>query len=86
MGKSASESIANFERGVQGKGAAKYQASVQTAPGNWAAGLSESGLAPGPISQRAYAEGLAAGAPKWASHTAGKGQKWYDRTRQGLSR
>ena len=64
-----------------GIGEAKWNAAKANAPARWAEGLRRFGITPGPLSSRAYSEGLAR-----AAYRGGDPAYWLRRFQEGLSK
>lgn len=64
-----------------GTAEAKYNAAKGNMVNNWVKGLSDAGVAPGPISTAAYRAGVSA-----AVFRGGNADKWERNFRQGISR
>ncbi len=62
---------------------AKYQGAKGRMAANYAAGTAEAGAPAGPQTQAAYAAGIARAT---LANVAGKGAKWEQRYREGMSR
>lgn len=73
-----------WERATQEKGIPKWEAKRGSMPGNWAKGLAANGTPPGPVSSAAYQSGLANA--DYRGGVAGKGAKWAEGYRMGISR
>jgi hypothetical protein len=79
-------------------GRQKWEAKMQTAgqkwdaaksymPQNWAEGLRAAGASPGPLTSRAYQEGISRiSASDFQSAVSGKGDKWERNFLAGISR
>ncbi len=66
---------------------AKWKAGLQGAEGRWAAGLSAFGTPPGPMSSAAYSAGIGrVSAGEFQQSISGKGPKWAENFRRGISR
>lgn len=76
---------AKWERKTAQAGA-KYDSRVSQMPARWAAGLSAFGTPPGPISSAAYQAGIQGGGSRLQAGVAGKGPKWAQNFREGISR
>ena len=77
---------AKWERKTQNAGS-KWKDGVSGKEGALAEGLSAAGLPPGPQFLQAWSSGVGAvSAQDFQSSIAGKGQKWADNTRAGISR
>ena len=75
---------AKWERKTANAGA-RYDAAIPRMPSEWVAGCTRFGIPPGPIAQRNYSAGIQGGGTKLQSGVAGKGAKWAEGLRRGLS-
>lgn len=65
----------------------KWKAGLAGAEGRWAQGLSAFGTPPGPISSSNYSSGIArVTAADFQASVSGKGSKWAENFRRGISR
>ena len=62
-------------------GAQKWDAAKGQMPGNWAAGLRAAGATPGPLTTRAYQEGISR-----ATYRGGNPDKWRSNFLSGISK
>lgn len=77
---------AKWEAKTQDAGS-KWKAGLAGAEQRWAAGLSAFGAAPGPLTSQAYSAGIArVSASEFQQSIAGKGSKWAENFRRGISR
>lgn len=79
-----SEAQAKWERKTSTAGA-KYDAKVSTMPAHWAEGLTRFGTPPGPQSRAAYSAGIQGGGSRLQAGVSGKGHKWAENFRIGIS-
>lgn len=87
MAKSLAQGQAKWERKTANAGD-KWKAATNGAAGTWAAGVSESAGGPvGPMTRAAYEQGVGAvSAQDFNSSISGKGSKWAENYRRGISR
>lgn len=86
MAKSIAQGQSNWERKTQAAGA-RWKAGTQGAEDRWAAGLSEAGAPPGPLTRAAYSSGIGSvSADDFQRSISGKGSKWAENFRRGISR
>lgn len=65
----------------------RWKAGTAGATQRWAAGLQAAGAAPGPLTTQAYEAGLSAtSASDFQASVSGKGSKWAENFRRGISR
>ena len=77
---------AKWERKTQGAGE-KWKQGVSGAGGRYAQGLSNAGAPPGPQTMSAWESGVSAtSAADFQNSIAGKGAKWAENFRRGVSR
>lgn len=77
---------AKWEAKTQDAGTA-WKTGLSGAEGRWAAGLAAFGIQPGPMSQSRYSQGIGrVSAADFQASIAGKGNKWAEGMRRGLSR
>ena len=77
---------AKWEAKTQDAGA-KWKNGLAGAEARWAAGLSAFGTPPGPMTSAAYSAGISrVSAAEFQSSIAGKGSKWAENFRRGISR
>lgn len=83
MAKSLESAQAKYARKTApgGPGEAKWNSAKGRMVQNWARGLAEAGVTPGPIATQAYQSGIAA-----AQYRGGSPQKWLENFRAGISR
>jgi hypothetical protein len=76
---------AKWERKTAQAGA-KYDAKVSQMGANYVAGLAAFGTPPGPMTTAAYNAGIQGGGAKLQAGVTGKGTKWANNFRTGISR
>lgn len=77
---------AKWEAKTQNAGE-KWKSGLAGAEGRWAAGLSAFGTPPGPMSSSAYSAGISrVSAGEFQASISGKGSKWAENFRRGISR
>ncbi len=77
---------AKWERKMANAGE-RWKAGLAGATQRWAAGLSAAGAAPGPMTTQAYESGISGtSAADFQQSVSGKGSKWAENFRRGISR
>jgi len=86
MAKSIASGQAKWEAKTANAGD-KWKASLAGAESRWAQGLSEAGAPPGPLTTQAYSSGISrVSAQDFQASISGKGSRWAENFRRGISR